>query len=91
MESPPKGYPDEVKQDCLKAYVNGMGLCTVAHATRMSDRAVGLLVKGFKLGLWKTTARKYLNLGRILLAVGKLKYSVRLLLHYLKVWGNTCI
>ncbi|WP_414566449.1 MULTISPECIES: hypothetical protein [unclassified Anabaena] len=62
MENPPKGYADEVKQDCLKAYVNGIGLCAVAHATRTSDRAVGLLVKEFKLGLRKTTARKYLNL-----------------------------
>ncbi len=23
--SPPKGYPDEVKQSCLRSYVNGMG------------------------------------------------------------------
>jgi len=23
--SPPKGYSDEIKQDCLRSYVNGMG------------------------------------------------------------------
>lgn len=23
--SPPKGYSDEIKQECLRSYVNGMG------------------------------------------------------------------
>ena len=30
--SPPKGYSDEIKQDCLKSYVNGMGFRAIERS-----------------------------------------------------------
>jgi len=42
---PPKGYSDEVKRDCLKMYVNGMGLRSIERVKGVHHTTVITWVK----------------------------------------------
>jgi transposase-like protein len=41
--SPPKGYSDQVKQECLKAYVNGEGFGAIERSGMCSSHNCNLL------------------------------------------------
>lgn len=43
--NPPKGYSDEVKQECLKLYVNGMGFRAIERATGVHHTTIIYWVK----------------------------------------------
>ncbi len=43
--SPPKGYSDEIKQECLRSYVNGMGFRAIERDKVLSPYNRNLLVK----------------------------------------------
>jgi len=45
FHSPPKGYPDEVKQQCLKMYLNGMGFRAIERVTGVHHTTVIYWVK----------------------------------------------
>jgi insertion element IS1 protein InsB len=49
--SPPKGYPEEIKQQCLKMYLNGMGFRAIERVTGVHHTTVIYWVKqlGIKL------------------------------------------
>ena len=38
--NPPKGYSDEIKQDCLRLYVNGMGFRAIERSTGVHHTTV---------------------------------------------------
>ena len=42
---PPKGYSDEVKRDCLKMYVNGMGLRSIERVKGVHHTTVITWIK----------------------------------------------
>ena len=42
---PPKGYPDEVKRECLKMYVNGMGFRAIERVKGVHHTTVIYWVK----------------------------------------------
>ena len=39
--NPPQGYSDQVKQECLKLYVNGMGFRAIARFQAIFSKVVG--------------------------------------------------
>ncbi len=43
--NPPKGYSDEVKQECLKLYVNGMGFRAIERVTGIHHTTIIYWVK----------------------------------------------
>ncbi len=43
--SPPKGYSDEIKVECLKLYVNGMGFRAIERATGVHHTTIIYWVK----------------------------------------------
>ena len=43
--SPPKGYSDEIKQECLKMYVNGMGFRAIERVTGVHHTTIIYWVK----------------------------------------------
>ena len=48
---PPKGYSDEIKQQCLKLYVNGMGFRAIQRSTGVHHTTIIYWVKQIGLQL----------------------------------------
>jgi transposase-like protein len=42
---PPKGYSEEVRQECLKMYVNGMGFCAIERVKGVHHTTIIYWVK----------------------------------------------